>query len=77
MVPIPFYIDPDACTHWSCKCPLLSDVSNLIRISLPILSAYPALDVTTRVMLQDSNKKNVFCFEFPAKIEHQQSSVYQ
>lgn len=75
VVPIPFYIEPDACSHWGVKCPLAADTPNRMSISLPILSAYPPVAASTRVQLLDQEGKNIFCFEFPVKIEHPSSAV--
>lgn len=69
VVPIPFYIEPNACKAWGTKCPLVKGAKNTLNITLPIRPEYPLVSVGVKLILNDGNDKPVFCTFFPAIIE--------
>ncbi|XP_074605518.1 ecdysteroid-regulated 16 kDa protein-like [Brevipalpus obovatus] len=74
VVPIPFYIEPDACKAWGTKCPLAKGIKNTLNITLPIRTEYPSVSVGVKLILNDGNEKPVFCTFFPAVIEEKKAS---
>lgn len=69
-VPIPFPISPDnACGNWGVTCPIEKGKSYSLKLTMPILPAYPKIPVTVKLELVDGNGKDFFCREFPAKIQ--------
>ena len=68
-IPIPFNLEPSqACGHWNINCPIAKGSANELKITMPILSQYPSIQLKVRVALLDSNGSEMLCQQFPAHI---------
>lgn len=68
-MPIPFIISPDnACGNYGFNCPVGPNEEKRLKISLPILRAYPKLALDAKLYLNDEKQQPIICVEFPIKI---------
>ncbi|RWS27968.1 hypothetical protein B4U80_09544 [Leptotrombidium deliense] len=70
-IPFPFPLSPeDACGNYGVKCPLNNGDKNTLSLKVPVKKEYPPVSVKVRFQLIDSSNQDLFCVEFPVKIEH-------
>ncbi|XP_065363394.1 NPC intracellular cholesterol transporter 2 homolog a [Calliphora vicina] len=68
-VEMPFHLqNPDACVDSGLKCPLEKDETYEYTATLPVLKAYPKVNVMVKWELKDQNGEDIVCVEIPAKI---------
>ncbi|XP_014291239.1 NPC intracellular cholesterol transporter 2 homolog a [Halyomorpha halys] len=68
-VPIPFNLpNPNCCKESGLQCPLEKNQQYTYVATLPVLGSYPRVKVTVKWELQTNDKKDIICFELPAKI---------
>uniref|UniRef100_A0A1I8PDR9 MD-2-related lipid-recognition domain-containing protein n=1 Tax=Stomoxys calcitrans TaxID=35570 RepID=A0A1I8PDR9_STOCA len=69
-VEMPFHLqNPDACVDSGLKCPLEKGETYEYLASLPVLKAYPKVNVMVKWELQDQTGEDIVCVEIPAKIQ--------
>ncbi|TMW51033.1 hypothetical protein DOY81_003903 [Sarcophaga bullata] len=69
-VEMPFHLqNPDACVDSGLKCPLEKDETYEYTATLPVLKAYPKVNVIVKWELQDQNGEDIVCVSIPAKIQ--------
>ncbi|XP_005187474.1 NPC intracellular cholesterol transporter 2 homolog a [Musca domestica] len=69
-VEMPFHLqNPDACVDSGLKCPLDKGETYEYTASLPVLKAYPKVNVMVKWELKDQNNEDIVCVEIPAKIQ--------
>ena len=67
---IPFPLNhSEACEYYGLECPLKPNVDYSLKITIPIKPEYPSLRLLVQMDLKLSEKKELFCFQFPAQIE--------
>ncbi|XP_054087450.1 NPC intracellular cholesterol transporter 2 homolog a [Zeugodacus cucurbitae] len=69
-VEMPFHLqNPDACVDSGLKCPLEKGETYEYKATLPVLKAYPKVNVLVKWELQDQNNEDIICVQIPAKIQ--------
>ncbi|XP_075156215.1 Niemann-Pick type C-2a [Haematobia irritans] len=69
-VEMPFHLqNPDACVDSGLKCPLDKGETYEYQATLPVLKAYPKVNVMVKWELQDQNGEDIVCVSIPAKIQ--------
>ncbi|XP_049310918.1 NPC intracellular cholesterol transporter 2 homolog a [Bactrocera dorsalis] len=69
-VEMPFHLqNPDACVDSGLKCPLEKGETYEYKATLPVLKAYPKVNVLVKWELQDQNSEDIICVQIPAKIQ--------
>jgi len=69
-LPVPFPLpQPDACKSSGITCPVQTGKNYKYYTTLPVLESYPKIRVTVQLELQDDQKKDVSCIQFPLVIQ--------
>ncbi|KAL9874141.1 NPC intracellular cholesterol transporter 2 homolog a [Glossina fuscipes] len=69
-VEMPFNLqNPDACVGSGLICPLSKTEIYVYTAVLPVLKAYPKVNVIVKWELKDEHDEDIVCVEIPAKIQ--------
>ncbi|XP_063691959.1 NPC intracellular cholesterol transporter 2-like [Bolinopsis microptera] len=68
-IPIPFPLpQPDGCVACGNVCPISAATDSTYSAALKVESAYPAIKIVSRWILQDQDSVKVICIEIPVVI---------